>query len=347
MIGERISPIYVDDNGNPYYNNGTWALRFHLMSVDFPYGVGNSYPTAPSDYESTSPQAANTFYAFIQRMIVKYPAWFKRDIYIFGESYGGHWVPAIAYKIVTMNKALPVTSSQYINLKGIGLGDPWTDGTYQGVLYDVFSYNLGLLNRAQQSQAAVFESYISGNVSTNSLAAYNSWGDLLNFIGNTTDNVNFYNIRYYQDQDTGNIPAFLSNPVIKDLLHIPAPVVWQECNDDVNANFSADFFTGQSSVFPTLLSNIKVMIYNGQDDLIVNTIGVEKLLAGIQWSAMPTFLKTRKAQWNVAGDIAGYAMTYSNLTFVMILKAGHLAPLDQPQNVRDMVSRYIFDQGWN
>ena len=89
------------------------------------------------------------------------------------------------------------------------------------------------------------------------------------------------------------------------------------------------------------------MIYNGQDDLIVNTIGVEQFMKNIQWSALPNFLNSRKAQWLVEGEISGYAMTYSNMTFVQILKAGHFAPLDQPAAVRDMVQRFIFNQGWN
>lgn len=347
MLGERISPIYIDDNGVPHYNNGTWALKFHLISVDFPYGVGLSYPTYWSDWGSTSTQAAGTFYTFLQRMMVKYPAWFNRDIYIFGESYGGHWVPNIAYKIIMMNKALPVTSSQYVNLKGIGLGDPWTDGTYQGILYDTFTYYLGLANVGQRAQISAYESSILGNISSNTITALNTWNTLLEYVGNITDNVNTYNIRQYSQPDMGNIAGWLNSPATKTLLHVPSAVTWTECSDPVYANYSADFFSGQSYLFPTLLSNIKVMIYNGQDDLIVNTIGIEQLIKNIQWSAMPNFLKSRKALWSVAGDIAGYAMTYSNMTFVQVLKAGHLSPLDQPANIRDMVQRYVFNQGWN
>jgi carboxypeptidase C (cathepsin A) len=346
MLGERISPIYIDDAGQPHYNNQSWAQDFHLLSVDFPYGVGNSYPTALSDYETSSQSAATTFYTFLQRMMVKYPKWFSRDIYIFGESYGGHWVPAIAYKIIMMNQALPINGYQYVNLKGIGLGDPWIDGRYQGVKYDQFVYDLGLSNLLERTEVVSYENTISETVSTDTLSAYDAWGDLLSYVGYVSDNVNYYNIRTYSDQDTGNLALWLNDPVNQNLLHIPNNVVWTECNYGVNANFSADFFANQSYVLPTIIENVKVLIYNGQDDLIVNTIGVELLLSNLDWPFIKNFLGARKIVWKVLDNIAGYATSYKNLNFVMILKAGHLAPFDQPVNVKNMVQRYIFNQGW-
>ena len=225
MLGERISPIYIDDSAQPHYNPGTWAMTFHLITIDFPYGVGLSYPTASSDYGSTSTYAAGTFYTFIQRMMVKYPSWFNRDIYIFGESYAGHWVPNVAYKIITMNQALPLLNYQYVNLKGIGLGDPWIDGLYQGVLYDTFSYYEGLINQAQRTNISTSENYILGNISTNTINSLKSWNNLLAYIGNFTNNVNTYNIRQYSEPDLGNLTGWLNNPSTQTLLHIPSQVV--------------------------------------------------------------------------------------------------------------------------
>ena len=347
MLGERISPIYIDDDAQPHLNPGTWAVSFHIISVDFPYGVGLSYPTAPSDFGSTSTYAAGTFYTFIQRLMVKYPSWFNRDIYIFGESYGGHWVPNIAYKIITMNQGLPVNSNQYINLKGIGLGDPWVDGLYQSNLYSRFTYDEGLASIVEREVISTYENWTVGNISINTVTALNTWGNMLDFITNITDGVNYYNIRQYQQPDLGDIPGFLNNPSTQQLLHIPSAVSWVECNDDVNNDYSADFFAGQSYLFSTLLTNVKVLIYNGQDDLIVTSVGIEELISNFKWAGIPNFLRSRREHWHVEREIAGYAMSYSNMTFVQVLKAGHLSPLDQPTNVRNMVQRFIFDQPWN
>ena len=123
---------------------------------------------------------------------------------------------------------------------------------------------------------------------------------------------------------------------------------WVGCNDDIYNAFSADIVQGFiSTMMPYVLSSIKVLIYNGQDDFIINAIGVENFIANLKWNKIIDFLKSRKVVWNVNGEIAGYVQSYSNLTFATVLKAGHFSPFDQPFAVRDMVNRFILNQGWN
>ena len=102
-----------------------------------------------------------------------------------------------------------------------------------------------------------------------------------------------------------------------------------------------------TAMMPNLLSSLKVLIYQGQDDFFVNSIGMSYWLGAIPWAYMSNFLNSRRGSWTVAGEIAGYVQTYSNLTYVQILKAGNHAALDQPFAVRDMVNRFILNQGWN
>ena len=51
-----------------------------------------------------------------------------KDFYISGESYGGIYVPTLAYKIVEYNKKMPI--SKKINLKGILVGNGVADWDY-------------------------------------------------------------------------------------------------------------------------------------------------------------------------------------------------------------------------
>jgi len=70
-------------------------------------------------------------------------------------------------------------------------------------------------------------------------------------------------------------------------------------------------------------------------------------LRSLNWEGVSDFLAARRGVWNVAGNIAGYAQTSSSLTYVQILKSGLGIGLDQTLNTRDMVYRFIFNQGWN
>jgi len=49
----------------------------------------------------------------------------------------------------------------------------------------------------------------------------------------------------------------------------------------------------------------------------------------------------------VNGTIAGTAKTFTNLTFLEVYNAGHLVPMNQPQNALDMLVRFIYDSPFN
>ena len=74
----------------------------------------------------------------------------------------------------------------------------------------------------------------------------------------------------------GGYAKWLNLPATQTLLHIPSPIQWISCNEDIYDAFIADVTSGIiTPMMPTLLDSIKVLIYNGQDDLIINTMGVE------------------------------------------------------------------------
>ena len=350
MLGEGISPLYIDDNLQPQFNNKTWAINYHILMVDFPYGSGYSYVTEASDYKNDTVSATNYLYNFFQILASKYPVWFtNRDWYLFGESYAGHWIPAMAYKIISGNQAANVTGNTIIPLKGVGIGDPLADVRYQSQYYAATAFNFGLVNINQQAQVTNTTSQILASILQGDFVAANNYqNQALALLEEFSGNVSLYNVRQYSGPDMGNYDAWMNLASTKTLLRVPSTVTWNDCNNDVFNAFSADIASGIiTTMMPTVLQSMKVMVYNGQDDLIINTLGVEYWFTGINWPYMQNFLRARRGQWMVQGQIAGYAITYSNMTFVQILKAGHLSPFDQPASVRDMVNRFIFNQGWN
>lgn len=66
------------------------------------------------------------------------------DFFIFGESYAGHYVPAVSHKILTEVKA----GRSKINLKGIAIGNGLTDPELQFGQYPVYAREHGLAKPA-------------------------------------------------------------------------------------------------------------------------------------------------------------------------------------------------------
>lgn len=108
-----------------------------------------------------------------------------------------------------------------------------------------------------------------------------------------------------------------------------------------------DIMNSALNYFPLILDHINVMIYNGQDDLIVNSLSTVAMMQNINWANIDYFNYSPKVLWNVNGMVAGYAQTYDNLSFVLVLKSGHMVPHDQPINAKDLVYRFIYNEGWS
>lgn len=97
-----------------------------------------------------------------------------------------------------------------------------------------------------------------------------------------------------------------------------------------------------------MLRNIRVLIYNGQDDYVVNTAGVMQYLNSLQWERINVWKRAAKQKWTIQGEIKGWAKTAGSLWFVLVNKAGHLVPSDQPQSASNMLGHFIRqDTNWN
>lgn len=346
MFYDNIAPFLINNNSQPYANPYTWTSDFHVMTIDYPLGVGFSTANAGYDIKNTTSTGAAQIYNFLLKMVQKYPNWFNRDIYIWGESYAGHWVAGIAYKILSENRS---PSPQYrFNLKGVGIGDPWIDPPTQTQYFSEFSYQTGLINQDEyklikSTEQDVIQNLNSGNVQE----AYNNYQKSFRLVSTYAGGANIYNMRNYAaDIDLGQFPNWLNLNTTKQMLNINQNQIWYNCNGDIGTAVIPDQMSSTIAYYPYILDSIKVLIYSGQDDLLVNTISTEEMLGTLNWPYTEDFVNSYKVIYKVNGQVAGYAKSYNNLNFVVMLKSGHFVPHDQPSNTRDMIYRFIYNQGW-
>jgi carboxypeptidase C (cathepsin A) len=117
---------------NPY----AWNKVSNMVFIEAPCGVGFSYSTEgekSDDYTTGDDQTATDNYAMIQGFLTRFPEYSKNELYITSESYGGHYMPTLAKKIVDENTA---ATNPNINFKGFAVGNPYTNfytGTPSGL----------------------------------------------------------------------------------------------------------------------------------------------------------------------------------------------------------------------
>ena len=76
---------------------------------------------------------ANYFYKFLTGFLDIHPEFKTRPIFITGESYAGHYIPAIGAHIIEQK-------NPQINLVGLAIGNGWVDPYLQYPEYAHFAY---------------------------------------------------------------------------------------------------------------------------------------------------------------------------------------------------------------
>jgi carboxypeptidase C (cathepsin A) len=118
----------VDTTGKVSNREVTWASKYHLLFIDNPLGAGFSFAVNQNEMVTTETEMADHLYYVLQTLAEKYPTWFtNRDFYIAGESYAGKYVPVMADRILNENAKAWWTRNYVLPLKGVAIGNGWTD----------------------------------------------------------------------------------------------------------------------------------------------------------------------------------------------------------------------------
>jgi hypothetical protein len=112
------------DGKTLFTNPHAWNKVANVIFLEAPAGVGFSYSGHPEDYSKwNDDKTADDTYHFLLNFFEKYPQFANHEFYISGESYAGHYIPTLAYRIDQGNLA----AKQKINLKGMLIGNGVTD----------------------------------------------------------------------------------------------------------------------------------------------------------------------------------------------------------------------------
>uniref|UniRef100_A0A8C9NZ24 Serine carboxypeptidase 1 n=1 Tax=Spermophilus dauricus TaxID=99837 RepID=A0A8C9NZ24_SPEDA len=129
------------------------------------------------------------------------------------------------------------------------------------------------------------------------------------------------------------LSQLMNGPIRKKLKIIPEDISWGAQSSSVFLNMEGDFMKPVISIVDELLeAGVNVTIYNGQLDLIVDTIGQEAWVRKLQWPELPKF---NELKWKPlysdpeSSETSAFVKSYKNLAFYWILRAGHMVPSDQ------------------
>ncbi|KAI5481486.1 hypothetical protein MNV49_004243 [Pseudohyphozyma bogoriensis] len=312
---------------------GAWNEYANIVFIDQPIGTGYSYG-------STN--------AFVHEL---------PETYIAGESYAGQYIPFIA-------DAILATATLPTRLKGLLIGNGWIDPLNQYPAYLEFALSAGVVKKGSDVESRIrkdVDRCVNMLTQPNYVVKVHNAG-CEGILGAITDStvqsvnglnmcVNNYDVRLTDTHpacgmnwppDLSDITPYLRRDDVKTAFHATRKSGgWSECNGAVGANFWAVQTAPSVSLFPKLLKQVPILFFAGDQDLICNHVGIERMIDEMTWGGEKGFGNASDPQeWYVDGKEAGTWQYSRNVTYVKIKDASHMVPYDQPLAAHDMFLRF-------
>ena len=361
LFGEN-GPCKVNQDGkgttlNPY----SWNNNATLIYVDQPTGTGFSWGTG---FDKNENMIASDMYDFLQQFYKAHPEYQNLPFYIFGESYAGHYVPAVAQRIWEENQ-VPEEGKFIINLNGSSVGNGLVNPEVQYAKYpDMAASTNGhtpavnaTLHEAMKLAVPECQRLIRAcnDVSTKAPGVNATYEciqamDFCNIALVEPFQLSGKNVYDMRIQcavkplcyDFSNVKTFLGQDSVRAELGIPSHVTWEDCNKEVTFGMIGDELRHYQQDIPQqLAAGIRVQIYAGDQDYICNWLGNKAWALDMTWPGQGAFNNAVDVPWYVDGKAAGMIRTSGGFSFVQVYDAGHMVPMDQPKAALEMLNSFI------
>ena len=337
----KVTELTSDAIPNPY----SWTKVANVVFLDQPLGTG--FSSLSSDQPWHESTAMEDLYAFMVEFFKENPAFSTQPIFIFGESYAGHYVPDLATQILSHGDSALVN-----RLKGIGIGN--------GLISPKAIYSTVLDMALNNSYHTQFDALDADTISTlrsylprclRAIENYQEDSDsseeddtklCSTLIGTVlsavwSEGLNAYDLRARCHDDLfqlcyrfENLYLFANSDKTKAVLGDDVRgKTWEPCNAHVyKEHLSADWYRESDYEIPALLEKgIKVLIYAGDADMMCNWKGQNKWTLNLDWKHKEEFQAQDMKPWGAAGE----CRSFENLSFLRLYNSGHVSTIVKAQ----------------
>ena len=333
--------VNSSDNSKLYYNTNAWNQGLNVLYLESPAGVGFSYPDDGNETTSDDYTANGNLNALVH-FFQKFPSFRKNDFFIFGESYGGMYIPTLGRDIINHNKKVG-NSDARINLRGFGIGNGWIDTDAHTDSIQFLSYARG--EKSQEEWDAMVQaccpttkegegSVMACRFSQNSSPAckkarkYNDDEDSQSTRLHTL-------LKRSLDPDDA-MESYLNLPEVRRAIHASPKVAHWKWGTYIE--HKRQYRTVKEPVLYLLNNGIKGMIYNGDGDWQCDFLSARLFVKSLNLPVSKPFEFWKNRKGNDAGTITYYG---DKLQLVTIKGAYHMAPADKPEEALVMMETYI------
>lgn len=188
----QIGQHYVGASMELHERCFSWCRTQNCLFVDSPVGTGFSFQTDASGrqvppnevkYTATSEEAAAQMLDVVTQFLRIWPEYSDAPYYLQGLSYAGHYVPWMAHAVLAHNRQ---GGTPRLNLRGLSVGDPTIDATYQYPTVAPTLEAFGLLTEAEAATVGAIMRNASALNSVDCVASFTEWNRVFNDDGGSS-----------------------------------------------------------------------------------------------------------------------------------------------------------------
>ncbi|GFS12693.1 carboxypeptidase [Elysia marginata] len=326
--------------------NESWTGPFSMLYIDNPVGTGYSYQEGKNPRKMiTQDEYAEDLYQFLEQFYQLFPDSSRKELYIGGQSYGGKYASALAYRI----HEAKIRGKSKLPLTGIYLGSPFFAPEIMIPAQIDYLYSIGVVTRSQADKHkadmnAVIKKYNAGKmgrkISTETLL-----GKI--FFKNLPSNDNFVT---GEKVDYSVTESIMASERVRQAVHAGS-LPFHAVNYDVHERMGFDYLSSTRDKLGALLDtgSYKVLIFNGDFDPVITSGAVEEAVLEIPWLGHVDYAKQSRQMWywptklDPVGDfkLFGFYTQSRDLCRVVVHGAGHHVPHDQMSISREMMEQFV------
>lgn len=321
-------PFIISDDGvNLKKREKAWSDYFNYLIFDHPVGVGLSF-AAKENISKTVEEGVDELYKALLLFFEKHPELVKNPLILAGQSYAGTYLPLLLERILEGEKK----NQHKIRVPLLILASPWIDPYVQMDKDSEYAYTHGFISLDQKQELdSLYKDKLLPSIGLE--------------IKRLTQ-LYMENFEIAQGPSFEPIFTYLNRQEVRKALHIPKnePLI-SSFSKDVDSNYSSGVNQSYNYLVQQFLdkNKVKILIISGLNDAKdTQFLGVEKWLYNLKGDKASEFQLAPLKPWkDVSGlQVLGFEQKSRYISWLKVLRAGHLAVLDQPLIIDYIVSNF-------
>jgi len=348
----------------------SWNKIANVLYLEAPSGVGFSFSEDPAHYNTTDSQTANDNYNFLLNFFEVFAEFKKNELFLTGESYGGHYVPTLS--------ALVLARPNDLNMKGFFIGNPGIENDWY-FNSDEYAFLTFLWSNAlipQDAYVAVFNACGWSDFLTNCDksfdqpspscvdAAANAW----KYVPKTWDPYNVLTGTCHEQNDAADdfvssytpwlatarfrhganitynpcinneTPIYMNRKDVIKALHAEKHYnrAWPNPPSVWKYGDETAHITKLFPLFFEAAPQWRLMVVSGTADAAVPVLGTQRWISCLGRKTVVDW-----HDWMLDGDVAGTRRDYEGLSFLTVKGCGHTIPTYCPKQGYEMLVEFF------